>query len=435
MKRTSRIAAIAAPLLFAVPALAQLGTLAPPAGPIVDTGPHLGEIEPRTPINATNTPGNASAVFRITQPGSYFLTSDVVGEEDKHGIRIEASDVTIDLNGFRLNGVPLSLDGISEIGASRVHVRNGAIIDWGGRGIHLASATGCSVRDVVVSGCLDTGVWLGTGGLVSGCSASSNGFHGIEIGSNSLIIDSLIENNGNRGAEADSGLVMRGCVLSGNTGSGVQSGNGATIESCIAIGNGGDGFFPGVASVVRGCAAIDNMGAGFDPGTDARVIDCTAFLNDGRGFELENNSSVEGCVSATNGMQGIDANAGCRVAGCVVNFNAGTGIEVGSDSHVIENLVDNNGTGGGSSPAILALSGNQVIDSNTCTDSEIGIRVTGTGALIIRNSVINASGNAYDIAIGNAVGEIVNPTLNVAPILGSTGGGLGRNRCWGNFAF
>ncbi|MEO1512810.1 MAG: hypothetical protein AAFU70_12110, partial [Planctomycetota bacterium] len=53
----------------AAPAFAQLGSLAPPAGPVIDTGPNLREIEPRTIVNETNTPSGGNFDFIISTPG------------------------------------------------------------------------------------------------------------------------------------------------------------------------------------------------------------------------------------------------------------------------------------------------------------------------------------------------------------------------------
>src|SRR2546423_12808745 len=49
------------------------GPLDPPAGPVTSSNKTLGEVEPRTPVNATNTPGDGISLFKITQPGSYYL--------------------------------------------------------------------------------------------------------------------------------------------------------------------------------------------------------------------------------------------------------------------------------------------------------------------------------------------------------------------------
>src|SRR4051794_19461257 len=42
--------------------------------------------------------------FKITQPGSYKLTTNLVVPADKAGIQIAANDVTLDLNGFGITG-------------------------------------------------------------------------------------------------------------------------------------------------------------------------------------------------------------------------------------------------------------------------------------------------------------------------------------------
>src|SRR5690606_34458615 len=88
----------------ALASLAKGGPLNPPAGPITPTHKPLGELEPRTALSEANTPGDASAVFVISQPGSYYLTADLVVPANRTAIRIDASDVTIDLNGFAIRG-------------------------------------------------------------------------------------------------------------------------------------------------------------------------------------------------------------------------------------------------------------------------------------------------------------------------------------------
>jgi hypothetical protein len=87
-----------------LPHAARAGDLNPPAGPVAPTMKSLDDVEPRTAINAANTPGSANSVFRISQPGSYCLTGNVNGGAGLHGIQIESNNVTLDLNGFALMG-------------------------------------------------------------------------------------------------------------------------------------------------------------------------------------------------------------------------------------------------------------------------------------------------------------------------------------------
>lgn len=99
--------AVLALMLSTSAALAQ-PTLPPPPGPIDESG----RWGPRIEINQNAAPGDADSIFRISAPGSYYLTSNLVGLAGKTGIEIASANVTIDLNGFTLQGVPDSLNGI-----------------------------------------------------------------------------------------------------------------------------------------------------------------------------------------------------------------------------------------------------------------------------------------------------------------------------------
>ena len=113
------------------------GPLNPPVGAITSTAKPLSEVEPRTAINATNTPGTATCVFRISSAGSYYLTGNVVGVAAKNGIEIAAAGVTLDLNGFQISGAgPDSLVGvlITQSSGTNITVKNGSIRNWGSHG-------------------------------------------------------------------------------------------------------------------------------------------------------------------------------------------------------------------------------------------------------------------------------------------------------------
>src|SRR3954469_21762838 len=98
MKKTIITFKLGALLSCAVPSLllAQ-GNLIPSGapGPTMKT---LTQVEPRTPIS--------SLPLVITNSGSYYLTANLTGIVGTNGITITADNVTIDLNGFALNGVP-----------------------------------------------------------------------------------------------------------------------------------------------------------------------------------------------------------------------------------------------------------------------------------------------------------------------------------------
>ena len=137
-----RIALLASFLILgsSFPLLAQ-GPLTPPGAP-APTMKSLDQIEPRIPINATHTPGDADSLFKITQPGSYYLTGNLMGVAAKIGIEIATSNVTIDLMGHSLLGAAGSLSGIATPSTSynNLTVRNGVITGWGGNGIQLVGS-------------------------------------------------------------------------------------------------------------------------------------------------------------------------------------------------------------------------------------------------------------------------------------------------------
>src|SRR5436309_2000335 len=103
MKTKSSLLIVLLATLSSQPAtLFAQGSLTPPAGPPAPTMKSLDQIEARTIINSTNTPGDGSHDFIISAPGSYYLTGNLNIGGSASGIQVTATDVTIDLNGFRI---------------------------------------------------------------------------------------------------------------------------------------------------------------------------------------------------------------------------------------------------------------------------------------------------------------------------------------------
>ena len=149
---------------------ALAGPLDPPVGPIAPTFKTLTEVEPRVAINATNTPGDGNSIYRITQPGSYYLTGNVAGVSGRSGIEIAADNVTIDLMGFSVEGVGGSLDGVTtELTRNNLTVRNGTVSGWGQDGIDLTQGG------------------TGLGSLVEGVTSSDNTVSGIHVNDNAMV--------------------------------------------------------------------------------------------------------------------------------------------------------------------------------------------------------------------------------------------------------
>src|SRR5690349_10378629 len=79
------------------------GSLTPP-GPPAPSMKTLQQVEPRTPIS--------SLPYTITEAGSYYLTTNLVGTAGQNGITINAPRVSLDLMGFELRGVGGTFSGI-----------------------------------------------------------------------------------------------------------------------------------------------------------------------------------------------------------------------------------------------------------------------------------------------------------------------------------
>jgi len=248
------------------------GDLNPPAGLITSTpGP-----EPRIAINATNTPGDADSIFKITAPGSYYLTGNMTGVSAKHGIEIAASGVTIDLMGFELRGVPASLDGVNAAagGFDSIAVRNGSVRSWGGDGIDLIEglATEIIIDGVRAAENAGTGVRSGQGAIITLCVSADNSFHGFEIEASSTISGCVARSNSLDGFVLIAGAVIRHCIAYSNNRDGIVAGSDCMILSNTSRANGAGGGDGAGIHVTNGDNRIeDNNCTDSDRGIDVDV--------------------------------------------------------------------------------------------------------------------------------------------------------------------
>lgn len=271
---------------------ASAGPLGPPAGPIASTGKTLTEVEPRTLINATNTPGDGNSMFRISQPGSYYLDGNVTGVSGRSGIKIAADGVTIDLMGFALIGVAGSRDGVTTQGSRRgIVIRNGQVRDWGIAGVRLTTeGTGATsiVEGVTASFNTAAGIETTARAVVRCCAAHSNGGPGILGDSMATLVDCISHNNASHGIAVGFGSVVSRCSASGNS-TGVFAANGSIVTECSAAANQNDGI-----RCQGSCLILGNIVSSNGPGT-----------SEGSGIRVDGTDSrVEGnnCVGNRNGV-------------------------------------------------------------------------------------------------------------------------------------
>ena len=341
--------------------LLYAGPLTPPVGPVTGTYKTLTEVEPRTAINATNTPGDVDSLFKITQPGSYYLTGNITGVVGKHGIEIAASGVTLDLSGFSLQGIAGSLSGVTAAFLSQnLIVRDGTVLSWGMHGIGLNQSA--VVAESII--------------------AEGNGQHGIAVGSES---------------------VVRSCIGRANTLSGISTGTACAVSACTAASNGNQGISTNSRCSVTGCAVEGNTGDGISGAFNTLIADCS---------------------SGSNSASGISLSQGGMVIRCSVSFNAVNGIVTTSDGTIMGNACDSNGSTVIGAGLLVSGSDNR-IEGNNCTDADFGIRVTFAGNFIARNICSGnntnwdvVAGNVCLVVQGVTGAAILGNTGGVAP--GST---------------
>jgi len=383
------------------------GPLNPPAGTVTGTAKPLSEVEPRIAINATNTPGDADSVFRISQAGSYYLTGNVSAiPSGKSGIEITTSDVTVDLSGFRVEGfLSSNLDGIVLVsgGVQRrnIVIRNGTVVQCGGMGINLAGAASCTIKDIHAVNNTGIGISAGTGARVEDCTASVNSSGiGIVVGDGSGVSRCVARGNGNGGIQAASGCTITGCSALENGGLGIKTGIGGTITSCTAQANTGGGISTGIGNTITGCSASNNIGNGISTTEGCTITGCTASFNSGVGISSVFGSTISNCTARRNALDAIRVDVQCAV---------------------LNNLCTDSGFGSNAGAAIHVAGIYNRIEGNTCSNSDRGIDVDASLNIIIKNTCsLNAIN--WDIAADNIVGPIINRTIPISlAIIGNSG--------------
>lgn len=336
------VSMVAVVMVAGFPALA--GPLDPPAGPIAPTHKTLTQVEPRTPIGPGTTPGDADSTFRISQPGSYYLTANLTGESGKRGIEIAASGVTIDLCGFAMTGVTGALAAIDDVGAfTSVVVRNGTIAFWPTGGVTLTGSRNCLICDLAVNGCAGVSIDVQFNSIIRNCSVDDT-----------------------------AGLPGTVCAIRAQCCT--------VIESCHASGTGAaDGIVVSDGCTVTNCV-VNNVG--------------------GAGIRATNvNNIIDGCVVEFATAGGIIVTQNTTVRNCSVTFISGaSGIQAaGSDNRIERNIVRQCQRG------FHATAAGNIFLANTANDNttNFDIAAGNVGLFVNAATIAGFAGSAGGVSPGS----------------------------------
>ena len=189
----------------------------------------------------------------INQAGSYVLTSNlVVTDPNLNAIEITVNDVTVDLNGHKIQGPSTGSgngNGIYADGHCSITVINGRIWGFGGWGVSLYDypptnpstfqGAGHIIKDVQAINNGAGGI-LVVGGLVKNCIANNNVVFGI-VSDHSTISHCTANNSVYYGIGATSSTIIQ-CTTSYNGSYGIWPGA-SLVKNCTALGNGVCGIF------------------------------------------------------------------------------------------------------------------------------------------------------------------------------------------------
>ncbi|HEU6449390.1 MAG TPA: right-handed parallel beta-helix repeat-containing protein [Verrucomicrobiae bacterium] len=303
------------------------GSLTPPGAP-APTMKSLDQIEPRIPVSASTTPGNGNNLYIISQPGSYYLTTNIVTVTNygATGIEILPNNVTLDLNGFSV------ICTSTNIGTYGIYIPN--------------TQTNITVRNGTING------WYYGVFSINGDSAN-------------LVFERLnavncvkVNNSNGYGMTLNGPAVLRDCTFEGN-------GTGAACNNNVSTGS----------SVITGCTASHNYFSGIVCSGSGIISDCTA----------NNNSSVG--IDVAFNQFGSSSTDGCLVSGCTVNNNY-FGIYIqGARNRIENNHAVNNSYGiyvyDGGGPYT-----NNIIVKNSVEGSGVA-NYTITGAQIVGPFITN----------------------------------------------
>jgi hypothetical protein len=200
-----------------------------------------------------------TACTTITQPGSYLLLNNL--STGGNCIVVAASFVTIDLNGFMINGNGKGGSGISEqpgTALRAITIRNGAITAFA-QAIFFPKSIAVVIERITATDNTANAITAGDMATVRDSATHVNGGSGISLGLFSLARGNASSENGGIGISVSTGGQVVDNDVAHNTGVGILTGEGANVVHNVARNNGTNGISVECPSAVVGNAATNNL--------------------------------------------------------------------------------------------------------------------------------------------------------------------------------
>jgi hypothetical protein len=190
------------------------------------------------------TPGDTAGYpVTISLPGSYILASNLIVPANKTGILIKLSFVTIDLNGFTMQGSGVATFGIQGSFTSATNsatIKNGTITGFKSDGIS-GGGQFWSIEEMRVVRNGGHGISAGDEALVRSSTSAENGFYGVVCGNLCLVERSTATDNGGNGIVCGQSCHAEGNLVSLNSYLGIYLSDGLALGNIVSR-NGGIGI-------------------------------------------------------------------------------------------------------------------------------------------------------------------------------------------------
>jgi hypothetical protein len=328
----------------------------------------------------------------ISQPGSYYLTHNITVTSGD-AIDITTNDVTLDLNGFTISstettptgyGIKLARSaGNTDITIFNGHIKGGVTNNgsgtYSGPGFNFGiaynppSPLNVRVTGVSVSGCLNYGIYLGTGNstVVESCTVQNIATIGITA---STVSHSTVNQCGNIAINADNASDCYGYAT--GSGTGVSA---TTANNCYGSSGSGVGLSVYTAN---NCYGSSGSGDGLDADTGAN--NCTGSSSSGTGVSA---TTANNCTGSSGGGIGLSADI---ATGCHGTSTTNTGLHATTALNCY-------GTSGGGGYGLFATT------ANNCYGTSVSY--IGLEAITTQNCYGYCSGGSVGLeATGSATG-------------------------------